>query len=88
MQYMIQQFCRQLKFDFTGNPNDYETFEFDIEENCPVLKQYCKDDIKEKMEDNDWIIYINFEDLKSMFDPVIGKIIRLIRGQLNSNKDK
>ena len=45
MQYMIQQFCRQLKFDFTGNPNDDETFEFDIEENCPVLKRKKVDGI-------------------------------------------
>ncbi|CAB5180920.1 actin-like ATPase domain-containing protein [Rhizophagus irregularis] len=88
MQYMIQQFCQRVKFHFTGNRNDSDSFEFDIEEICPVLKQYCKDDIKEKMEDNDWIIDINFEDLKSMFDPVVGKIIRLIRGQLNSSKNK
>ncbi|RIA97904.1 hypothetical protein C1645_751117 [Glomus cerebriforme] len=88
MQYMIQQFCQKLKFHFTGDRSDFNTFEFDIEEICPVLKQYCKDDIKEKMEDNDWIIDINFEELKSMFDPVVGKIIRLIRGQLNSSKDK
>ncbi|PKY53603.1 hypothetical protein RhiirA4_409169, partial [Rhizophagus irregularis] len=40
------------------------------------------------MEENDWVIDINFEDLKSLFDPVIGKIIRLIRGQLDSSKDK
>ncbi|RIA97902.1 hypothetical protein C1645_210333 [Glomus cerebriforme] len=88
MQYMIQHFCQKLKFHFTGNQSDFDSFEFDIEEICPILKQYCKDDIKEKMEDNDWIIDINFEDLKSMFDPVVGKIIRLIRGQLNSSKDK
>jgi molecular chaperone DnaK (HSP70) len=88
MQYMTQQFCQQLKFHFTGNQNDFDPFEFDIEEICPVLKQYCNDNIKEKMEENDWIIDINFEDLKSMFDPVVGKIIRLIRGQLDSSKDK
>ncbi|GBC35700.2 hypothetical protein GLOIN_2v1502209 [Rhizophagus irregularis DAOM 181602=DAOM 197198] len=88
MQYMIQQFCQKVKFHFTGNRNDFNAFEFDIEEICPILKQYCKDEIKEKMEDNDWIIDINFEDLKSMFDPVVGKIIRLIRGQLNSSKDR
>ncbi|PKC05582.1 actin-like ATPase domain-containing protein [Rhizophagus irregularis] len=88
MQYMIQQFCQKSKFHFTGNINDFNSFEFDIEEICPILKQYCKDDIKEKMEDNDWIIDINFEDIKSMFDPVVGKIIRLIHGQLNSSKDK
>ncbi|GES81266.1 hypothetical protein GLOIN_2v1502209 [Rhizophagus clarus] len=88
MQYMIQQFCQKLKFHFTGNQNDFNPFEFDVEEICPVLKQYCNDNIKEEMEDNDWIIDINFEDLKSMFDPVIGKIIRLIRRQLKFNNDK
>ncbi|CAB4400866.1 unnamed protein product [Rhizophagus irregularis] len=88
MQYMIQQFCQKSKFHFTGNINDFNSYEFDIEENCPILKQYCNDEIKEKMEDDDWIIDINFEDIKSMFDPVIGKIIRLIRGQLNSSKNK
>jgi len=88
MQYMVQQFCQKLKFHFTGNPIGFEPFEFDIEEICPVLKQYCKDDIKEELENNDWVINISFEDLKSMFDPVIEKIIKLIRGQLDSNKDK
>ncbi|RGB33590.1 hypothetical protein C1646_743233 [Rhizophagus diaphanus] len=88
MQYIIQQFCQKSKFHFTGNQNEFDPYEFDIEEICPVLKQYCNDNIKEKMEENDWIIDINFEDLKSMFDPVVGKIIRLIRGQLNSSKDK
>ncbi|CAB4408733.1 unnamed protein product [Rhizophagus irregularis] len=87
LQYMIQQFCSKLKFHFTGNPIGFEPFEFDIEEICPILKQYCNDEIKEKMEDDDWIIYIEFEDLKSMFDPAIGKIIRLIRGQLSSSNE-
>src|SRR5437667_370346 len=56
MQYMIQQFCRQLKFGFTGNRSNFDSFEFDIEEVCPILIQYCKGDIKAKMEDDDWII--------------------------------
>ncbi|GES81269.1 hypothetical protein GLOIN_2v1502209 [Rhizophagus clarus] len=88
IQHIIQQFCQKSKFHFTGNQNDFSPFEFDIEEICPVLKQYCNDNIKEEMEDNDWIIDVNFEDLKSMFDPVIGKIIRLIRGQLDSIKEE
>ncbi|PKC10181.1 actin-like ATPase domain-containing protein [Rhizophagus irregularis] len=88
MQYMIQQFCQKLKFHFTGNQNEFDPYEFDIEEICPVLIQYCNDNIKEEMEENDWVIDINFEDIKSMFDPVVGKIIRLIRGQLDSSKDK
>ncbi|CAB5180921.1 unnamed protein product [Rhizophagus irregularis] len=88
MQYVIQQFCQKLKFHFTGNQNEFDPYEFDIEEICPVLIQYCNDNIKEEMEENDWVIDINFEDIKSMFDPVVGKIIRLIRGQLDSSKDK
>ncbi|CAB4400859.1 unnamed protein product [Rhizophagus irregularis] len=88
MQFMIQQFCQKLKFHFTGNQNEFDPYEFDIEEICPILKQYCNDNIKEEMEENDWVIDINFEDLKSMFDPVVGRIIRLIRGQLDSSKDK
>ncbi|PKC10182.1 hypothetical protein RhiirA5_414678 [Rhizophagus irregularis] len=31
MQYMIQQFCQKLKFHFTGNQNEFDPFEFDIE---------------------------------------------------------
>ncbi|CAI2162478.1 10849_t:CDS:2 [Funneliformis geosporum] len=88
MQFLVQHFCQKLKFHFTGNPSEFDPYEFDIEEACPVLKQYCKVDVKEEMEDKEWIIDINFEDLKSMFDPVVGKIIRLIHMQLNSSKSK
>ncbi|CAG8562725.1 11856_t:CDS:2 [Funneliformis caledonium] len=88
MQLLVQHFCQKVKFHFTGNLNEFDPYELDIEEVCPILKQYCKDYVKEEMEDNEWIIDINFEDLKSMFDPVVGKIIRLIRGQLNSSQSK
>ena len=37
------------------------------------------------MEDNEWVIEINYETVKSFFDPVIEKIIRLIH-QLNANE--
>ena len=42
---MIQQFCQKLKFNFTGSPNDFDYFEFGIEENCPVLKRKKVDGI-------------------------------------------
>jgi hypothetical protein len=36
-----------------------------------------------------WLDYwYKFRRFKSMFDPVIGKIIRLIHGKLSSSKDK
>src|SRR2546430_14629977 len=55
LQFMVQQFCQKLKFHFAGIPSEFDTFELDVDEFCPVLKQYCKDDIKQKMEDDDWI---------------------------------
>ncbi|PKY55100.1 hypothetical protein RhiirA4_474350 [Rhizophagus irregularis] len=35
-----------------------------------------------------WLIEIEFEDIEAMFNPVIGKIIRLIRGQLEKRNKK
>src|SRR5690349_20027730 len=58
MNYMIQQFCQNFKFNFTGSRNNFNSFEFDIQEACPALKQYCNDDLKKKMEKDDWIINI------------------------------
>jgi hypothetical protein len=81
LQYLIQEFCKRVKLPFTGD-DDSQTYEIDIEELCPVLKQYCND---EELEESEWIIELTFEDVKAMFDPIIAKIIRLIRGQLFSN---
>ncbi|RHZ76357.1 hypothetical protein Glove_198g111 [Diversispora epigaea] len=83
-QYMIQTFCREIKLPFTGVKEDYKIFEFDLEEVCPVLKQYIFGTTKAKLEEDEWTIDLDFETVKSFFDPVIGKIIRLVSNQLNS----
>ncbi|RIB23314.1 hypothetical protein C2G38_2171683 [Gigaspora rosea] len=85
LQYMVQEFCRRVKLPFTGNRKDFKTYELDIEEVCPVLKQYVTGTSKVKLEKDDWIIDLEYEDVKNMFDPVVGKIIRLINGQLNAS---
>jgi hypothetical protein len=36
------------------------------------------------MENMEWIIDLNFDDDKAMFDPVIERILRLINTQLNA----
>ncbi|RGB36622.1 hypothetical protein C1646_741658 [Rhizophagus diaphanus] len=41
-----------------------------------------------RLEESDWLIEIEFKDIKAMFDPVIGRIIRLIRGQLKKRNKK
>ncbi|CAG8700777.1 8468_t:CDS:2, partial [Racocetra fulgida] len=84
LQYMVQEFCRRVKLPFTGNKKDFKTFELDIEEVCPVLKQYVSETTKIKLDKDDWIIDLEFENVKEMFDPVVGKIIRLISNQLNA----
>ena len=53
---------------------------------CPVLKQYVTESKKKDLEDEEWVIKLRFQDVKRMFDPIISKIIRLIEGQLNTDK--
>ena len=36
---------------------------------------------------DDWILEIKYEDVREMFDPVIEKVIRLIRNQLACSKE-
>ncbi|PKY37991.1 hypothetical protein RhiirA4_500116 [Rhizophagus irregularis] len=89
-QYMIQQFCQCVKLPFTGDDLDfsYELYELDIERVAPNLKQYVQNEIKDEMEENDWVIEINYEDIKAMFDPVVNKIIRLIHLQLSNAQEE
>ncbi|CAG8480448.1 3807_t:CDS:2 [Acaulospora colombiana] len=86
LQYMVQEFCRRVKIPFSEDPGAYKPFELDLEEVCPVLMQYVKGEEKEAMEEDGWVVIINFNDVKEMFDPVVNKIIRLIRRQLNSSE--
>src|ERR1044072_4843554 len=83
LQYMMQQFCTRVKFLFTGNKEEYETYELDLDEGCPVIKQYITGEIFDQLEEGDWIIEITFEHVKKMFDPVIKTIIRLIHKHLD-----
>ncbi|CAJ0827617.1 8083_t:CDS:10 [Entrophospora sp. SA101] len=88
-QYLILNFfCPRVKFGFDGNNSSFRTIDLDIEKFCPALMKYVNDDIKEEMEQEDWLLEIKYEDVRKMFDPVIEKIIRLIRNQLTSSKEK
>ena len=40
------------------------------------------------MEDLEWIIELNFEDVKKMFDPVIKQILDLINEHLDENNNE
>ncbi|RHZ71894.1 hypothetical protein Glove_249g8 [Diversispora epigaea] len=86
MQYLVQQFCSRVKFSFNGNPNEYNTKDLDIERVCPALMQYVTGRAKEQMEESEWLIELDFQSVKDMFDPVINKIIELIQRQLASTE--
>ncbi|CAB4434885.1 unnamed protein product [Rhizophagus irregularis] len=38
----LQEFCRRIKFPFTGKEADFKPFNLDLEDLCPVIKQYVK----------------------------------------------
>ncbi|KAG9284682.1 hypothetical protein G9A89_003642 [Geosiphon pyriformis] len=52
-----------------------------------TLKQYINTNVKKQMEEDEWMVELQFEDIKAMFDPVVDKIIRLIRNQINANRE-
>ncbi len=39
MQYLVQEFCRNVKIPFTGEPPEFD-HELDLEESAPALKKY------------------------------------------------
>src|SRR6185369_16612882 len=79
LQYMVQNFCRSIKIPFTGKKSEFKTFELDIDEFCPVMKQYVAEEAYETLDEEEWVIDIDFDSVKAMFDPVIKRIHRLIR---------
>ncbi|CAG8440637.1 uncharacterized protein OCT59_009847 [Rhizophagus irregularis] len=86
MQYMIQKFCSDAKLPFTDDPKFNYTL--DLDEVSPALAQYVTGDVRESLEEAAWLIKLDYETMKSMFDPVIDRIIGLIRAQLENAREK
>ncbi|CAI2176208.1 171_t:CDS:2 [Funneliformis geosporum] len=84
MQYLIKEFCKSCKLPFNGEEQDFSSYELDLDLSVPMLKKYITNDMIEKIEEDEGIIEIGFNDIKSMFDPVVEKILRLIRAQLDN----
>ncbi|KAF0384494.1 actin-like ATPase domain-containing protein [Gigaspora margarita] len=86
--YMVHKFfCPEIKIPFSGKENDFKIIEFDIEKKCPALIQYINDPERDQLENDEWIIDLDFATVKSFFDPVIEKIIKLITLQLSNCSD-
>ncbi|CAG8654935.1 6265_t:CDS:2 [Funneliformis mosseae] len=87
MQHLIQDFCRRAKLPFSDdNPNFI--YELDFEELAPSLKQYVTGREKNSLEKINWMIEIDFGRMKSMFDPIVNRIVEMIDTQLNNSSGK
>ena len=84
---MVQEFCENAKGPFTGEDTNF-LYELDLEEVCPVLLQYISDEVKEKLEDDEGLIIFDYKTIKSMFDPVIERIIKMIQVQIDNANEK
>ncbi|CAG8650022.1 16210_t:CDS:10, partial [Funneliformis mosseae] len=49
------------------------------------IKQYITDKNKKHLEIENWLIELNFNDIKSMFDPIVNIVLQLIQLQLNNS---
>ncbi|GBB95713.1 hypothetical protein RclHR1_00260018 [Rhizophagus clarus] len=87
LQYLVQEFCQYVKMPFTGDDPNFR-FEINLEEFTPALLQYVTDLEKIWMEEKEWMIELDFNTIKSMFDPIIDRIIRMIRVQLVNSSEK
>ncbi|CAG8774918.1 3158_t:CDS:10, partial [Gigaspora margarita] len=86
--YMVHKFfCPEVKIPFSGKEDNFKIIEFDIEKKCPALIQYINDPERDQLEDDEWIVDLDFATVKSFFDPVIKKIINLITLQLSNCSD-
>ncbi|GBC30472.2 hypothetical protein GLOIN_2v1486447 [Rhizophagus irregularis DAOM 181602=DAOM 197198] len=86
LQYIVQEFCEITKFPFTGNREDYG-YELDIED-FPILLEYISEETKDELEKTEFLIKIDCDAIKAMFDPVISRIISLIHSQLDSIQEE
>jgi molecular chaperone DnaK (HSP70) len=85
LQYAVHEFCQNVKLPFTGNNTDF-SYDIDLEEITPALLEYVIGSEKDLMEEKEWMITLDFNTIKSMFDPIVDRIIDMIRTQLKNSK--
>ncbi|GES77263.1 hypothetical protein GLOIN_2v1547973 [Rhizophagus clarus] len=87
MQYMIKEFCQNVKFEFTGDDLTF-LYEMDLMEVSPIIAQYVSDEVNQKMEKTEWLIKFDYGTIKSLFDPVVERILSMIRVQFENCNEK
>ncbi|RGB33486.1 hypothetical protein C1646_743306 [Rhizophagus diaphanus] len=88
LQYMVQEFCKDVKESFTEEKSEFNRYEINLN-SYSSLKDIIRD-AKERglLKEADCLIWVEFNDVRGMFDPLINKIIDLIKGQLTQQTSK
>ncbi|CAG8440520.1 uncharacterized protein OCT59_009835 [Rhizophagus irregularis] len=84
LQYIVQEFCKEVKIPFTGQKSEFQRYEI-VLENYPSIIEEARKQGFLKESDSVWV---EFSDVRGMFDPLINKIIDLIKGQLAQQPNK
>ncbi|CAG8550558.1 13090_t:CDS:2 [Acaulospora morrowiae] len=87
LQYMVQEFCKNVKFRFTGKEEDFDYSGIDLDD-YGTMKLCVEGEEKDQLERDEWLINIDFNDVKGMFDPVIERIIVLVKDQLLQSRQR
>ncbi|GET02603.1 hypothetical protein GLOIN_2v1883388 [Rhizophagus clarus] len=77
LQY-LQNVIKYFLMNFTGIRSEFNRFEFELEEYCPSLAEYCEGKYRNRMVRNNWILELSYLDAKALLDPVIETIMQLI----------
>src|SRR5262245_2742359 len=66
-QYLCEYFARKVKFGFTGDRTKYATYELDLLMVCQPIRRYVEGPKAAELDEVDWIVEFDFDDVKAMF---------------------
>src|SRR5207247_651398 len=81
--WYINIFVLKLKFHSLVKNLSLKTLNLILKKKCPAIMQYIIGSNRDQLEDDEWVIDLDFDTVKSFFDPVVNKILRLIEVQLS-----
>lgn len=84
LQYMVQEFCKEVKILFTGQKSEFPRYEVVLKNYPSIIEEARKQGFLKESDS----IWVEFSDVRGMFDPLINKIIDLIKGQLAQQPNK
>ncbi|CAG8681075.1 15081_t:CDS:2, partial [Racocetra fulgida] len=61
---ILEFFCKNVKNDFNGDPDEFETIELVLDRDCHLLVDYITGAERTNLENSEWIIELKFETVK------------------------